>query len=74
MSVRMFTLASVLATAAAFAPFATGVHAQSQRSWKCSAPGLQGSSYDGGATAYIHLSGFPSGGSYRVTRVTPPWA
>jgi hypothetical protein len=36
--------------------------------WKCSAPGLVSGSYDGGASAYIHLKGFPSGGTYPVTK------
>lgn len=38
------------------------------KSWKCSAPGLVSGSYDGGTTAYIHLQGFSSGGTYSVTR------
>lgn len=44
------------------------IPAESQGAWKCSAPGLVSGSYDGGATAYIHLQGFPSGGSYAVTK------
>jgi hypothetical protein len=42
--------------------------AASQGAWKCSAPGLISGNYDGGSTAYIHLQGFPSGGSYAVTK------
>lgn len=43
-------------------------HAQSGKAWKCSAPGLVSGSYSGGSTAYIHLSGFSTGGTYPVTR------
>jgi hypothetical protein len=37
-------------------------------SWTCSAPGLVSGSYDGGPTAYIHLTGFPDGGTYSVQK------
>lgn len=36
--------------------------------WKCSAPGLVSGSYDGGSSAYIHLKGFQSGGTYPVSK------
>jgi hypothetical protein len=42
--------------------------AESQGAWKCTAPGLISGSYDGGTSAYIHLQGFSSGGSYAVTK------
>lgn len=38
------------------------------KSWKCSAPGMVSGSYDGGSTAYIHLQGFSTGGTYSVTK------
>lgn len=38
------------------------------QSWSCSAPGMISGSYDGGESAYIHLSGFPSGGTYPVRK------
>ncbi|MEP9352006.1 hypothetical protein ABLE93_00255 [Xanthobacter sp. KR7-65] len=41
--------------------------AQTKKSWKCSAPSMVNSSYDGGSSAYIHLEGFSSGGNYPVT-------
>ena len=37
------------------------------KSWTCTAPGLVNASYDGGASAYVHLVGFSSGGTYAVT-------
>lgn len=44
-------------------------HVEAQnKTWTCSAPGLVSGSYDGGSSAYIHLQGFPSGGSYPVSR------
>jgi hypothetical protein len=65
MSIRTTVLASLLAvvTAAATAPAAA-----QGGTWKCSAPGLVSASYQGGGSAYIHLSGFSSGGTYPVTR------
>lgn len=36
--------------------------------WKCSAPGMQSGTYDGGTMAYIHLSAYPNGKSYAVTK------
>jgi hypothetical protein len=36
--------------------------------WSCSAPGMVSGSYDGGSSAYIHLTGFPSGGTYPVQK------
>ena len=43
----------------------TSAHAQA---WTCSAPGMISGSYDGGESAYIHLTGFPSGGTYPVKK------
>jgi len=37
-------------------------------SWKCSAQGLVNSHYTGSDSAMIHLQGFTSGGSYKVTK------
>lgn len=37
-------------------------------SWTCSAPGLLSGSYDGGATAYIHLAPYQNGNSYPVVK------
>jgi hypothetical protein len=34
--------------------------------WVCSAPGLVSASYDGGQSAYVHLTGFNRGGTYPV--------
>ncbi len=48
--------------------FAGSTHAQSDKAWKCSAHGLVSGSYSGGSTAYIHLSGFSTGGTYPVTK------
>lgn len=53
-------LAMLLCTA-----FVSDVNAQN---WTCSAPGMQSGTYDGGATAYIHLSAYPSGNAYPVTK------
>lgn len=36
--------------------------------WKCSAQGLVNSHYTGSDSAMIHLQGFSSGGSYKVTK------
>lgn len=30
------------------------------QAWTCSAPGMQSGTYNGGATAYIHLSAYPN--------------
>ena len=38
------------------------------KTWKCTASGLVNASYDGGDSAYVHLVGFSSGGTYPVTR------
>ena len=38
------------------------------KTWKCSAPGLKEGRYTGGDTAYIHLSAFPTGGDYPLTK------
>jgi hypothetical protein len=45
--------------------FATSAQAES---WSCSASGIVTGSYDGGGSAYIHLNGFPSGGTYPVQK------
>ena len=37
-------------------------------SWKCSAQGLANSHYTGSDIAMIHLQGFSTGGSYKVTQ------
>lgn len=47
---------------------AAPAHGQSSKPWKCTAPGLVNGSYSGGSTAYIHLSGFSTGGTYPVKR------
>lgn len=39
-------------------------------SWECSAKNLVNYRYTGGNSAMIHLSPYPSGGTYRVTRVS----
>jgi hypothetical protein len=65
MTLRLFWGGSLPAIAIALAPLTAVAQA---KSWKCSATGLVSGSYDGGATAYIHLQGFSSGGTYSVTR------
>jgi hypothetical protein len=65
MTPRLFWSGSLLTIAIALAPLTAVAQA---KSWKCSAPGLVSGSYAGGATAYIHLQGFSSGGTYSVTR------
>jgi hypothetical protein len=37
-------------------------------SWSCSANNMVAGHYDGGATAYIHLSGFNTGSNYPVRK------
>lgn len=37
-------------------------------SWRCSANNMVSGQYDGGATAYIHLSGFNQGSDYPVRK------
>jgi hypothetical protein len=54
---RLTALLSVLLTAPCYAD-----------SWTCTAPGLVSGSYDGGDSAYIHLSGFSDGKSYPVKK------
>lgn len=56
-------LFAILCAAAALC--ASPVLAQDKK-WTCSAPGMVSGSYDGGSHAYIHLSGFKSGGRYKV--------
>jgi len=46
----------------------SGAQAASTGDWRCSAPGMASGTYDGGSHAYIHLSAYPNGGSYAVTR------
>jgi hypothetical protein len=41
---------------------------QAHASWTCTAPNLVSASYDGGSSAYVHLQGFSSGGTYSVTK------
>lgn len=36
--------------------------------WSCTAPGMVSGSYDEGSSAYVHLTGFPSGGTYPVQK------
>ncbi|WP_076857906.1 hypothetical protein [Bradyrhizobium mercantei] len=36
--------------------------------WTCSAPGLITGQYDGGDSAYIHLTGFRTGNNYPVAK------
>lgn len=55
---------TVLATIAISGCATTGDGA----SWKCSAQGMVNSYYAGSDTAMIHLTGFPSGGTYKVTK------
>lgn len=43
-------------------------HCLAAEGWKCSAPGLIAARYEGGATAYVHLSGFAYGGNYKVKK------
>lgn len=57
-------LCSVVSTAAA----QTGKPSAAPKTWKCSAAGLVNASYDGGDGAYVHLTGFSSGGTYPVTK------
>jgi hypothetical protein len=61
-------LCAFAAVLAASAVILFAAPAESQGAWKCSATGLISGSYDGGSSAYIHLQGFPSGGSYAVTK------
>ncbi|WP_295845432.1 hypothetical protein [Tardiphaga sp.] len=43
----------------------TPAHAET---WTCSAPGIISGNYDGGSMAYIHLTGYPDGGTYSVSK------
>lgn len=62
-------LLSVIVTAPFVASgFAMPANAQSGKPWKCTARGLVSGSYNGGSTAYIHLSGFSTGGTYPVKK------
>ena len=40
----------------------------SAEAWTCSASGMVSGSYDGGSSAYIHLTGYPNGGTYPVQK------
>jgi hypothetical protein len=55
------------AFAIAFVGLASGAPAYAD-SWTCSAPGMASGSYDGGATAYIHLTAFNTGSNYPVKK------
>jgi len=65
MSVRLIVGIGIAAMAASSTAAQTVAQ---KKSWKCSAPGLVSSSYDGGGSAYVHLQGFSSGGTYAVTK------
>ena len=56
------------AAALAATAVAVGAAVAQGKPWKCTATGIVSGSYDGGATAYIHLDGFSKGGSYPVTK------
>jgi hypothetical protein len=56
--------AFLVAVSMLFAPAAMA----KDKTWKCSAPGIKEGRYTGGDTAYIHLSAFPTGGDYRLTK------
>lgn len=57
---RLFAVVMILA-------FSSLTSARAQ-GWTCSAPGMVSGSYDGGSSAYIHLTGFSSGGTYPVQK------
>ncbi len=44
------------------------VSSQNGSNWQCSANGMINSSYSGGNTAMIHLSGYSRGGHYKVSK------
>lgn len=52
----------------ALAFLAIGCIPASAAGWTCSAPGLISGSYDGGDSAYIHLTGFSNGNNYPVAK------
>jgi hypothetical protein len=58
---------AVAALIAVSALFATEAMAR-DTVWVCSAPGLKEGRYAGGDTAYIHLSAFPTGGDFALTK------
>ena len=66
----MISTVRAAATIAALIVATVSVEAQTAKpkTWTCSAPNLVYSSYDGGETAYVHLSPYPSGGTYSVTK------
>jgi hypothetical protein len=55
----------ILFAAAAMLAISSSAHAGS---WSCSAKNMVTGRYDGGATAYIHLSGFNTGSNYPVSK------
>ncbi len=69
MRTRIAKSIPVVAGAAAAALAASTLDVAGQaKAWTCNAPGLLNSSYSGGDTAYIHLSGFQTGGVYKVAK------
>ena len=60
--------ALILVTAVSAASAQTAKAPAAPKTWKCTASGLVNASYDGGDSAYVHLSGFSYGGTYPVTR------
>ncbi len=64
MTTRAASLIAIFAAA-----IASSAAAQTPKgTWKCTAPALKNSDYQGGATAYIHLQAYSSGGYYPVTK------
>lgn len=59
---------ATLAAMAILVAVAVSVDPVRAEGWTCSAPGMVSGSYDGGSSAYIHLSGFPDGGTYSVQK------
>ena len=41
---------------------------ETQKKWACQAPNLVTANYTGGGYAYVHLSGFTTGGNYPVVK------
>jgi hypothetical protein len=67
MSLRIVA-ATVIVSAIACSASVLAFAQKKSKSWKSSAPGMVSGSYEGGDSAYIHLSGFRHGGSYAVTK------
>jgi hypothetical protein len=63
-TVRLTTFAA----ASLFAVVAATAQTGKPKTWTCSAPNLVNFSYDGGDSAYIHLTPYASGGTYPVTK------